>query len=156
MPPEIGDPAPDFALRDQAGRWVHLTAFRGAKNVVIVFYPYSFTATCEGELCSLRDEIGSFQNDNAQLLAISVDSVPVHRKWGAEQGFDFPILADFWPHGHVARAYGVLDEASGSALRGTFVIDREGVVRWKVVQGIRDARNPADYEAVLAELAVSV
>jgi len=152
MAVEIGQPAPDFTLRDQHGGDVTLSSFRGSKNVVLVFYPLTFTNVCKGELAGIRDDLATYQNDDTQVLAVSVDSVFAHKAWSEEQGYEFPILADFWPHGEVARTYGVFEDAMGVAKRGTFVIDKEGVVRWSVVNAIPDARDQAEYEKVLASL----
>ena len=149
---EVGDLAPDFELMDQDRTPVRLSSFRGRKSVVIVFYPLSFTGVCEGEMCALRDSIEDFSSDDVQTLAISVDSGPVHAKWAAEQGYTFPLLADFWPHGEVARTYGVLQEDIGLALRGTFIVDKQGAVAYKVVNALPDARDLDDYRAVLAGL----
>ena len=150
--PPVGAVAPDFELADQHGAPVRLSSFRGARDVLLVFYPWSFSRTCTGELCVLRDDLASFQNDDAQLLAISIDSKYVQRQFAEHEGFEFPLLADFWPHGEVARRYGVFDEVKGAAVRGTFVIDRSGIVRWTVVRGIPDARDSDEYRRVLAEL----
>jgi peroxiredoxin len=150
--PALGTVAPDFELVDQHGTPVRLSSFRGTRNVLLVFYPWSFSRTCTGELCVLRDDLVSFQNDDAQLLAVSIDSKYVQRQFAEREGFEFPLLADFWPHGEVARRYGVFDEVKGAALRGTFVVDRSGLVRWSVVRGIPDARDPQEYRRVLAEL----
>ena len=152
MAVEIGDEAPDFALEDQKRSTVRLSDFRGRKNVVVVFYPLSFTSVCQGELCEIRDEIADFDNEDVQTLAISCDSGPTHAKWAAEQGYTFPLLADFWPHGEVARTYGVFDEGSGLAVRGTFIVDKEGKVAAKVVNAIPDARDLGEYRKVLATL----
>lgn len=149
---DVGDQAPDFELADQDRQPVRLSSFRGSKNVVVVFYPLSFTGTCQGELCALRDSIEDFSGEDVQTLAISVDSSAVHRRWADEQGYTFPLLADFWPHGEVARAYGVFEEAFGLALRGTFVVDKQGRVAYRVVNAIPDARDPAAYREVLAGL----
>ncbi len=148
----VGDIAPDFTLKDQNGAEVTLSSFRGEKNVVVLFYPLAFTGVCQGELCSIRDDLGSFQNDDVQVLAISVDSVFSHKEWAAQQGYEFPLLADFWPHGAVATAYDVFVEAAGLAKRGTFIVDKEGVVRWSVVNNIPDARNQGDYLEALKAL----
>ena len=148
----VGQTAPDFELRDQHGQPIRLSDYRGKRNVVVVFYPFSFTGTCQAELCSLRDDIADFDNDDVQLLAVSVDSAPVHKRWAEEQNYTFPILADFWPHGGVAQEYGVFDERRGCAVRATFVIDREGIVRWQVVNAIPDARDIDDYRKALAEI----
>ena len=107
---------------------------------------------CAGELGALQDELPSFSNDQVQLLTVSVDSVFAHKVWAEQEGFDFPLLADFWPHGGVAQAYGVFDERKGLALRGTFLIDIEGVVRYKVVNDIPNARNLHEYTKAVAEL----
>lgn len=149
---DVGDIAPDFALRDQNKELVTLSELRGRKNVVLVFYPKSFTGVCQGELCAIRDEIADFSNDEVQTLAVSVDSDAVHAQWAKEQGYAFPLLADFWPHGGVARAYGVLNEELGLAVRGTFIIDKQGVVVYKVVNAIPDARDQEEYKKVLASL----
>jgi len=151
MAVEIGERAPDFELRDQHGTPVRLSDFRGAKNVVLVFYPLAFSGVCTGELCALRDwpEVAG---DDVELLAVSVDSTHVTRTWSDAQGFGFRLLSDFWPHGEVARLYGVFDETRGFAIRGTFIIDRDGVVRWKVVNPIPQARNITEYQKVLAGL----
>ena len=149
---EIGDEAPDFELPDQDRNPVRLSSYRGRKAVVLVFYPLAFTGTCQGELCAIRDEIADFDNDNVQTLAVSVDSTAVHAKWAAEQGYSFPLLADFWPHGAAAKAYGVFNEDFGLAVRGTFIIDKLGKVAYKVVNAIPDARDQDEYKKVLAGL----
>jgi peroxiredoxin len=149
---EIGDEAPDFELRDQDKNDVRLSSFRGSKNVVLVFYPLSFTGVCQTELCAIRDEIDDFSGDDVVTLAVSVDRTSVHQIWADEQGYAFPLLADFWPHGGVAQQYGVLDEKSGLALRGTFIIDKAGTVVYKVVNAIPDARDADEYRKVLAGL----
>jgi len=149
---DVGDTAPDFELPDGNRRPVRVSSYRGQKNVIVVFYPLAFTGTCQGELCAIRDEIADFSGDDVQTLAISCDSTAVHAKWAAEQGYTFPLLADFWPHGAVATSYGVFDEALGLALRGTFIIDKQGAVAYKVVNAIPDARDTADYRRVLASL----
>jgi alkyl hydroperoxide reductase subunit AhpC len=98
------------------------------------------------------DDLATFQNDDVQVLAVSVDSTYTHKVWADREGYDFPLLADFWPHGGVARSYGVLNEDKGLAVRATFVIDKEGVVRWSVVNAIPDARDHDEYAKVLASL----
>ena len=148
----IGSVAPDFELSDQHGNKVSLASFKGKKNVVLLFIPFAFTGTCTGELCAMRDDLSAFQNENVELLAVSCDSMFTQRVWAEKEGYQFPVLADFWPHGAVAQAYGIFDEARGCALRGTFVIDKEGVVRWQVVNGLGDARSNDDYKAALAAL----
>jgi peroxiredoxin len=146
----VGEPAPEFALKDQNNQVVSLADFRGVKNVVLIFYPYAFTRVCEGELCAIRDDLSSFQNDDVQVLTVSVDTPFAHKVWAEREGFTFPLLADFWPHGAVAQAYGCFDEVRGCSTRGTYVIDKAGVVRWLVVNAVPDGRDQAEYLEVLA------
>ena len=148
----IGTAAPDFELSDQNGNKVSLSSFKGKKNVVLLFIPFAFTGTCTGELCAMRDDLSSFQNENVELLALSCDSMYTQRIWAEKEGYNFPVLADFWPHGAVATAYGIFDAERGCAVRGTFIIDKEGIVRWSVVNGLGDARSNDDYKAALATL----
>ena len=149
MAVEIGTEAPDFELKNQHGELVKLSDFRGSKNVVLVFYPFAFTGVCTGELCSLERELPQFQNDDVQILAVSNDSPFSLRVFAEKEGLEYPLLSDFWPHGAASRAYGVFDEEKGCAVRGTFVIDKTGVVRWSIVNGLPDARDEQAYlEAV--------
>jgi peroxiredoxin len=148
----LGTAAPDFELSDQNGNKVSLSSFKGKKNVVLLFIPFAFTGTCTGELCAMRDDLSTFQNENVELLALSCDSMYSQRIWAEKEGYNFPVLSDFWPHGAVAQAYGIFDDARGCALRGTFVIDKEGIIRWSVVNGLGDARSNDDYKAALAAL----
>ncbi len=152
MAVDVGQQAPDFELKDQHGSPVKLSDFRGTKNVVLVFYPLAFSSVCTGELCSLRDEFPETSRDDVQLLTVSVDSTHAHRVWSDQEHFGFSLLSDFWPHGSVAKTYGVFDENRGLATRGTFIIDKDGVVRWKVVNPIPQARDLAEYEKALARL----
>jgi peroxiredoxin len=148
----LGSAAPDFELSDQHGNKVSLASFKGKKNVVLLFYPFSFTGTCTGELCAMRDDLAAFQNDGVQVLAVSCDSMFTQRIFAEKEGYEFPVLADFWPHGAVAQSYGIFDDVRGCSLRGTFVIDKEGIVRWQIVNGLGDARNLEDYKIALAAL----
>ncbi|WP_256104339.1 peroxiredoxin [Streptomyces sp. ODS05-4] len=150
--PAAGDPAPDLTLKDNHGRTVSLADFRGEKNVVLLFYPFAFTGVCTGELCALRDELPRFVNDDVQLLAVSTDSMHTLRVFAEQEGLEYPLLSDFWPHGAAARAYGVFDEEKGCAVRGTFIIDKAGTVRWSVVNDLPDARDLNDYLKVLDTL----
>lgn len=150
---EVGQSAPDFELTDQHGQTVRLSDYKGTKNVVLVFYPLAFSGVCSNEMCELRDDVSDFQNDRVQLLSVSVDSTFAHRVWADQEGFDYPLLSDFWPHGAIAQAYGVFDDTKGVAVRGTFLIDTDGIVRWKVVNALSDARSLDDYRKALAELA---
>ncbi|GII65065.1 peroxiredoxin [Sphaerisporangium krabiense] len=151
MAVEVGEKAPEFELQDQHGAPVRLSGLRG-RRVVLMFYPLAFTGVCHGELGVLRDEFVASLPDDVQVLTVSVDSIFVHRAWAEQERYAFPLLSDFWPHGEVARAYGVLDEERGVALRGTFIIDAEGVVRWKAVNPIPLARDISEYHRVLATI----
>jgi peroxiredoxin len=151
-PLEAGAVAPDFALKDQNHQPVRLADFRGRQAVLLVFYPYAFTGVCRGELAEVRDHLDDFQNDAVQVLAVSVDSVYAHKVWAEREGYEFPLLADFWPHGAVARAYGVLNEATGAANRGTFLVDRAGVIRFAEMNGPGEPRDQDVWRAALAAL----
>lgn len=148
----VGEVAPDFALRDQHGKQVTLSAFRGVKNVVVVFFPFAFSGVCTSELCEIRDDLGAFESDDVEVLAISCDHMFSLRAWADDQGYFFPLLSDFWPHGATARAYEVFRESAGSAHRGTFLIDRDGVVRWTLVNGPSAKRDFGGYYVALKEL----
>ena len=152
MSVEVGQQAPDFELRDQFGQTHRLSDLRGSKNVVLVFYPYAFTPTCTGELCAIRDESGDFAGDDVVTFGISCDPVASLKVFAEQQSLDYPLLSDFWPHGATSRDYGVFLEEKGFATRGTFTIDKSGVVRWSVVNSPADARSTDDYRAALADL----
>ena len=144
--------APDFELSNHHGEKVKLSDFQGKKNVVLVFYPAAFTGRCTGELCALRDELSSFQNESVELLAISCDSMFTLKVFAEQEGYAFSLLADFWPHGEVAQKYGVFNPERGFAGRGTFIINKEGKVHWSVYNASGDARDLSDYKEALASL----
>ena len=145
MPVAVGDIAPDFTLKDQNNEDFVLSSFRGDQAVLIVFYPLAFTGICTGELQVVQRELASFQNDNVQVVTISVDSVFSHKIFSLREGFEFPLLADFWPHGEVARRYGVFNDEGGFSDRGTFLVDRDGIVRFTQHYGANDGREPSDW-----------
>jgi len=150
---EVGDTAPDFELKDQHGTPVKLSDFRGKKNVVLIFFPLAFSGVCTGELCAVRDELPTLgDEDDTQVLAVSVDSMFAQRAWSEKEGYQFPVLADFWPHGGTAKSYGIFNEDAGLATRGTYIIDKTGVVRWKVENAIPDARDLGEYRKALADI----
>ncbi|MEN9989629.1 MAG: hypothetical protein RL508_608 [Actinomycetota bacterium] len=148
----IGDLAPDFTLQNQNGEDVTLSSFRGKKNVVVVFYPMSFTGICTGELCEIRDNLSVFEDSNVELLAISVDSKFVQKIFAEREGYKFDVLSDFWPHGGVAKEYGVFLEETGFANRATFVINKDGVLTAKFVTAPGQARSFEDYKQAIAAL----
>jgi peroxiredoxin (alkyl hydroperoxide reductase subunit C) len=153
MTVEPGQEAPDFELKDQAGDLVSLASFRGDKAVSLVFYPFTFTGVCQGELCDLRDDLSSFEHAGVQVLAVSCDTPFAQKKWAEEQGFTFPVLSDFWPHGAVAKAYGVFNDALGCANRATFVIDKDGkVVDTFATDNLGTPREKSRYEEAIAKL----
>ena len=149
--PAVGTTAPDFELANQYGEPVRLSSFRG-QNVVLVFYPFAFSGICTGELCEIRDNLATFEDSNAVVLGVSVDSKFSLRAYAAQEGYGFDLLADFWPHGGVANAYGVFDAGSGMAKRATFIIDADGKVRYSVVNPRGQARDFGEYRAALADL----
>jgi peroxiredoxin (alkyl hydroperoxide reductase subunit C) len=140
---DVGTEAPDFTLKDQHGQHVSLRDFRGAKDVLLVFFPLAFTGICQGELDEIRDQLPKYQNDDTVTLAISVGPPPTHKVWATQSGFGFPVLSDFWPHGEVARAYGVFNEDAGFANRGTFVVDQAGTIRFAECKQPGEQRDQA-------------
>ena len=153
MAPEVGTEAPDFTVKDQNNQDVTLSSFRGRQAVLLVFYPFAFSGICTGELCAVRDDLDDFQNDDVQILAISVDHPFALKSWAENQGFDFPLLSDFWPHGAIARAYGVFNDTRGMAVRGTFLIDAEGTIAFAEVNQPGDAREQSGWKDAVAKLA---
>lgn len=150
MPVPVGSEAPDFTLRDQFNEEVTLFSFRGQVAVLLVFYPATFTGICASELKRLRDDLAFFQARNVQVMAVSVDSTYAQRTWSEQMGFSFPVLSDFWPHGGVASQYGVFDADVGRALRASFLIDVDGVIRWQVLHGFGEARDHDEYAKAVA------
>jgi peroxiredoxin (alkyl hydroperoxide reductase subunit C) len=150
---DVGQPAPGFTLKDQNGADVSLSDFAGEKAVALVFYPFTFTGICEGELCALRDDLSRYESAGVQVLAVSCDSKNSQKVWAEQEGYTFPLLSDFWPHGATAQAYGVFNDALGCANRATFLIDRNGtVVDAFATDSLGTPREQAQYEAALAKL----
>ncbi|MFP5347809.1 MAG: peroxiredoxin [Actinomycetes bacterium] len=149
---ERGQPAPEFTLRDQYGQEVALSGFRGEAPVLVLFYPFAFSRICSGELADLREGLDAFTERDVVPLAVSCDPVFALRAWSDAQRFGFALLSDFWPHGAAARSYGVFNESAGCALRGSFLVDRQGVVRWSVLGGMGEARDLEAHREALALL----
>jgi len=149
--PGPGDLAPEIVLPDTHGTPVCLTSLRG-RPVALVFFPYAFSRICGAELCELRDNLEDFEVAGVRVLGISCDPMFTQRAWAEQEGFGFALLSDFWPHGAAASAYGVFDEAAGMALRGSFLLDADGIVRWSVVNPRGQARDLGAYRAALAAL----
>lgn len=152
MTVKVGDSAPDFTLRDHNNQKVALADFRGDKNVLLVFYPLAFTGICQGELTEVQDNLGVYNNADVQILTVSVDSPYSHKIWAQQQGFNFPLLADFWPHGAVAQAYGVFNEDKGVANRGTFIIDKTGIIQYAEMSQPGEARDQSGWRKALEAL----
>jgi peroxiredoxin len=144
--------APDFELANQFGEHVRLSDFRGTKPVALVFFPLAFSSTCTTELCDLRDNLAMFTENGIELLGISVDSKATLRAFADKEGYDFTLLADFWPHGEVAKEYGVFLEHKGFANRATFLIDINGVIRASFITAPGEARSLAEYKAAVHDL----
>jgi len=124
----VGSAAPQFELYDQDRNLVSLDSLKGSKSLV-VFIPFPFTGNCDNETCAIRDHLSKLKELDANVVIITVHAVPVAKKWAEENGFEFPVLSDYWPHGAVAQAYGAFNEAVGASNRFTFVLDSEGIVR---------------------------
>jgi mycoredoxin-dependent peroxiredoxin len=148
----IGDPAPDFTLRDQFGQDIALSSYRGSKAVALVFYPYAFSGVCTGEMSGIRARLDEFLTFDTEVLAISCDPVYALRAFSDSDGLNFPLLSDFWPHGEVARAYGVFDESAGCPERSSYVIGKDGRVAWAVHHEKAEGR---DLQAHLDQLRIA-
>ena len=144
--------APDFELPNQFGEHIRLSDFRHKKPVALVFFPLAFSSTCTSELCDLRDNLALFSDKSIELLGVSVDSKATQRAFAEAEGYDFNLLADFWPHGAVAKDYGVFLPEKGFANRASFLIDVNGIIRASFVTAPGEARSIAAYRDALAEL----
>jgi peroxiredoxin len=152
MTTAAGEEAPDFELQDQHGQRVRLSSLRGAKAALIVFYPWAFSRVCGGELAVLQSELEEIAGEDLALLAVSTDPIFALRAYADNEGITFQLLSDLCPHGAVAKDYGVFSVVVGIALRGSFLVDRDGVVRWTVVNDIPDARDLEEYKVAIAAL----
>ena len=152
MTVSVGDVAPEFSLPDQDKQVVSLADLRGTP-VLLVFYPFAFSGICTGELCQLRDELATYSDAGVKVLAISTDPVFSLKAFREKEGFEFPLLSDFWPHGSTAQAYGVFNEKAGMALRGTFLIDAEGTITFAEVNQPGDARAQSGWKDAVGQLA---
>lgn len=150
---QLGDTAPDFTLRDQFGQHVTLSEFRGKKAVAIFFYPFAFSGVCTGELSGIRGRLDEFLTFDTEILAISCDPIYSIRAFSDSDGLNFPLLSDYWPHGEVTRAYDVFDDDRGCPRRSSFMLDREGTVRWTVHNEKSEARDLDEHLAQLRSLA---
>ncbi|KGM14332.1 hypothetical protein N869_15165 [Cellulomonas bogoriensis 69B4 = DSM 16987] len=149
--PAPGEPAPDLQLPDTHGTPVALSGLVGSP-VAIVFFPFAFSGVCTAELRELRDNLEDFEAAGVRLLGISCDPMFTLRAWSEAEGFGFDLLSDFWPHGRAANAYGVFDADQGLARRGSFLLDADGIVRWRTLSPHGRARDLEEYRAALAAL----
>src|SRR5918993_3163086 len=147
----VGDIAHEFSLPDQDKQVVSLAELRGAP-ALLVFYPFAFSSLCTGELCQLRDELADYTDAGVKVLAISTDPVFSLKAFREKEGFDFPLLSDFWPHGAAAQAYGAFNDKAGMALRATFLIDAEGTIAFAEVNSPGDVRAQSGWKQAVSEL----
>ncbi|MFB9730614.1 peroxiredoxin [Ornithinimicrobium kibberense] len=138
--PRVGDRAPELDLPDQHGERRLLPELVADRHLLVVFFPFAFSSICTGELLEIQLNIDEFVNDRVQVVGVSCDPTSSLRAWAAQEGYRFPLLSDFWPHGRAARSYGVLDEGTGAATRGTFLVDPDRVVTWSLVHGPGEER----------------
>ncbi|MDQ1556012.1 MAG: mycoredoxin-dependent peroxiredoxin [Actinomycetota bacterium] len=144
--------APDFELANQFGEHIRLKDFQGKSAVALVFFPLAFSTTCTSELCELRDNLNLFRQSGVELIGISVDSKATLRAWAEQESYDFTLLADFWPHGAVAKEYGVFLNQKGFATRATFVIDQRGIIRASFITAPGQARSIDEYRTALEQV----
>jgi peroxiredoxin len=147
----VGDVAPEFSLPDQDKQVVSLADLRG-RPVLVVFYPFAFSGICTGELCQLRDELDGYTEAGVQVVAVSTDPTFSLKAFREKEGFEFPLLSDFWPHGETARAYGVFNDKAGMALRGTFLVDAQGAIAFAEVNSPGDPRAQSGWKDAVAAL----
>lgn len=152
---QVGQPAHDFTLYDSAKNKISLSEQRG-QNVLLLFFPLAFTSTCTAELCSVRDNMSFYNNVNAKVFGISVDSLHTLAKYKAEQNLNFSLLSDF--NKDVSTAYGSIYEMfsynmKGVSKRSAFVIDKKGIVRYaEVLENASEQPNFKNITLILEEL----
>jgi peroxiredoxin len=130
----VGTTAPEFDLALGDGARVRLSDFRGRRNVLLVFHPFAFTPVCEDEARDLEENLDAFSDAETEVVLVACEPPPSRQAWKEKLGLTYTLASDFWPHGEAARAYGVFDEERGAPVRGTFLIDKDGVVVWSLVK----------------------
>ena len=149
---KVGDVAPDFTLKDQNERDVTLSDFRGKKKVVLSFHPLAWTSVCKDQMQHLEKHREDFDRLDSVALGLSVDSVPCKRAWAEAIGVkETPLLADFWPHGGTTGAYGIFREKNGFSERAVFIVEREGVIRFRKKYPIREVPDIGEILEALEE-----
>ena len=128
-----GNEAPEFDLQVSGSERVRLSDFRGKRNVLLVFHPFAWTAICEEEALDLQANLPAFESADTEVILVSCDAAAARQAWREKLQLSYTLASDFWPHGAAAKAYGVFNEARGASVRGTFLIDKTGVVVWSLV-----------------------
>ena len=141
MTVRTGEKAPEFDLVVKYGERVRLSDFLGRSNVLLVFHPFAFTATCEDEARDLQENLESFRNAQTEVVLVSCDPSPARQAWRRALGAEYVFASDFWPHGAAAKAYGVFNEETGAPFRGTFLIAKDGTVIWSLVKAVDERRT---------------
>lgn len=152
----LGSTAPEFTLKDQNNSEVVLSCFRAKSAVLLVFYPFAFSRICTGELCQLRDDLSIYSEAGVEVLAISTDPTYSLKAYAAKEGYRFTLLSDFWPHGEVAREYGVFNEKAGTPTRGTFLVDTGGLVAFAEVHKVGEARDQSAWQRAVQAISEAV
>ncbi|HUJ25932.1 MAG TPA: peroxiredoxin [Myxococcales bacterium] len=141
---QVGDPAPDFELLDEEGKPTRLSSFRG-HTVVLVFFPAAFSPICTQELKGLASHRGELEAQDARVIGISVDNKWSLKAFKRDEGLTATLLSDFHPKGNVCQKYGVFMGETGYAKRGTFVIDKDGVIRGVTIKEPKEPRSEEDW-----------
>jgi peroxiredoxin len=130
MPIAVGQPAPEFTLKDQDQKEISLSDLVGKRNVVLIFYPLDFSPICTNEHACFVNELKQFEKLDAQLIGLSVDSVWTHKAFAEKMGISYPLLADFHPKGAVAEKFGIYNAERGMTGRAIAIIDKSGKIAW--------------------------
>jgi peroxiredoxin len=136
-----GSEAPEFDLEVTGSERARLADYRDRRNVLLVFHPFAWTSICEEEARDLQENLPAFESAETDVVLVSCDSAPSRQAWKEKLGLTYLLASDFWPHGAAARSYGVFDETTGAAVRGTFLIDKKGVVVWSLVHDAETRRG---------------
>lgn len=147
----VGDKVPEFSTTNQHGEEVSPANLAGAP-ALLVFFPFAFSGICTGELCEIRDNFSDFNNLGVRVVGISCDPGFSLAAWAKTEGYEFDVASDFWPHGEIAKKFGVFNEGIGAAERGSFLLDAEGTVRWIVKTELGQSRSLDEYKSAIAEI----
>jgi peroxiredoxin len=147
----VGQPAPEFTLKDQSQKDVKLSDYRG-KNVVLLFYPLDWSPVCTNEHACFVNDLKQFEKLNAQVLGLSVDSVWSHKAFASKMGIQYPLLADFQPRGAVAEKFGFYLADKGITGRAVVIIDKDGKIAWAKDVGIPNVPDMKEVSQALEQL----